>query len=340
MEAAIQESNEERLRRHRQTEAVRRKRMKAAIEGLREVLHLDHTTERASIMEKSLDMLKEYVDIKKQIATGQLVLVAPQEHCSRPVDSQTSLSMDFVSTYTEQSTAFETSNLPASTCYSSSASLSEDIDTEINLSSAAPADSLFSSNPTMDQLINFDPSDFMDHHSDQLAVQMLDLPPQLPTANELMKPRVTSLDSPMLRRSVGLFIMDRQSYGLDSNQNALDFLGLQSSEAINQPWSQSKFLIDKPLVQTAMNQLFGGLCTTVKLLEKIRRIDGTVSWAQTIITRIEDQCDLSDPAAAAVGYEPTFFGICQPAQAPMDGRGRVWTDDHLIHISSNVFDDC
>ena len=149
-------------------------------------------------------------------------------------------------------------------------------------------------------------------------------------------PARASLASPFLRQSVGIFIMSGDTSGLDCNQQALDILGLSSFDSIRESWSHSRFLLDASLVHMAFQRLFDHRSTVVTLLQPVRHSSGDIRWARTIITRMDEQGDFDDPAGIACGYEASYLGVCQPASAPVDGRGRVWSDDHLLHVSNTT----
>ena len=155
-------------------------------------------------------------------------------------------------------------------------------------------------------------------------------PPQLaltslPDVNVPTPPYTVSLDSMFLPLSVALVIFNNAGHILDCNQATLTLGGATSIDEYNnhRNWRESKLIVEMDVDVAAFEQLQrAGSVSTHQLS---RKLDGTVHWSRTLATRMGD-------SAKPINAESTYFGVYQPASAPADGRSRVWTSEHLVHV--------
>eukprot|EP00045_Choanoeca_perplexa_P021864 m.7604 g.7604 ORF g.7604 m.7604 type:complete len:353 (-) comp8881_c0_seq2:22-1080(-) len=343
--STLSQNSIDRVTRHRQTEALRRRRMKAAINGIKRLLHLNNTVEQAVVLEHALSLLEEHVNLKKKLEAGTLMLIDPAQRQQLPVLHQTNPIAD-QSTF-QPSWVHNSLNVPsmaAAISHSTNgASSSTQLPTPHNQQHLDTANLHLNPEFSLDWPLSS--LEEVDPLPDLALDSMLAPLPLNKTSDELTSGLVansplackpanrTSLASPFLRKSVGIFIVTQDSFGLDCNQQALDILGAPTFESIRSQWRRGQFFLDLLLVDFAFQHMFKQQSTVITILQPTRHADGSIAWARTVLTRMDDQGDVEDPAGIACSYEPTYLGVCQPASAPQDGRGRVWSDDHLLHVS-------
>jgi PAS domain-containing protein len=280
----------------RQTETIRRQRINAAVDGLREQTALPPQVDQATVLEQALALI---MHLKEQIAMASVQ--------GEPSPKR---AMHY---------AFEAQDRAPS---SSPSELSES-------SLATPADSLDALDLTS---LDMDVGSFIAELT--TAHQAPAAQPSQPWASLTTQPALTdgsspaykvSLDSMFLPLNVGLFIFNNTGHILDCNQATLTLGGATSLNEYNthRTWLESKLVVEVDVDVAAFDQLKQtGIVSTHQLS---RKLDGTVQWSRCIASRMGDHSTTSD-------VNTTYFGICQLAGAPSDGRSRVWTNDHLVHV--------
>jgi PAS domain-containing protein len=308
----------------RQTEALRRKRTKSVVKGLKSLLGLKPSLDQTSVLEVAFEAVQELQYLKKQLSSGELVFtdpnlgaVSPLRPTSIPATLST-LNLDL-----GLSPALQNFDDDISTSFSSTESTLSDseivsgLDLEPCLSVLSPPFGLAPTEGLVSGLV-------------ATVTQPKVYTTDLSTAHSARK----SLSSPYLRKSVALCIVDMGSMGLDCNQHALELLHAPNASSLDVSWAESGLLCDPELGSVAAQYLCTHQASTISLLEEMRRFDGTFVWMRTAIVRMDDNGDISDPASMACSFQPTLLVVSQPTSAPLDGRGRVWADTTLLHMSN------
>ena len=143
-----------------------------------------------------------------------------------------------------------------------------------------------------------------------------------------------SLQSTYVRCSVGLCVINGSSHILDCNQYMLDMIKAPDFTTLNMAGCQASLVIDVELMQVALGHINLPHNKTIRCLEPIRRLDGQRAWFRLVLTRMEERHDVGDPASRLSAFQHTYFMVAQEEPAPLDGRGRVWSDAHLLHMGS------
>lgn len=139
-----------------------------------------------------------------------------------------------------------------------------------------------------------------------------------------------SLQSSFIRCSIGLCVVDQNGGFLDCNQYMLNLL--KAPDFLTLGLQQASLVVDGELMHTAITCVNRPESKTIRCLEMIQRLDGQRIWIRLVLTRMKEQHDVADPASRLSGFQHTYFAVAQEEPAPVDGRGRVWSDEHLLHM--------
>eukprot|EP00045_Choanoeca_perplexa_P003418 m.31062 g.31062 ORF g.31062 m.31062 type:complete len:330 (-) comp12028_c0_seq1:95-1084(-) len=316
----LNRASSHRVLRHRHTEALRRQRTKAVVKELRSLLQLKSTVDQVSVMEAALEAVQDLVHMKQQLSNGELQFVEPEKRSStglpQGIDIDLDMPMSSISTISFQLD---------SPSHSGSGDTTPDSETNCGVVDLDAA---------MGLLPPSQPSMACHNLGNELSLLPESLNTNLPLATAFHDRN--SLSSPYIRNTVALCILDVSSMGLDCNQHALDLLRAPSLDSLDVSWDESGILCDLDLGRIAMQHLMSRQASTVTLLEELRCFDGTFKWMRTTMVRMDDNADVLDPASVACSFQPTILVVSQPAEAPLDGRGRAWADTSLLHMSTTT----
>eukprot|EP00730_Choanoeca_flexa_P013380 TRINITY_DN524_c0_g1_i1.p1 TRINITY_DN524_c0_g1~~TRINITY_DN524_c0_g1_i1.p1 ORF type:complete len:315 (+),score=34.85 TRINITY_DN524_c0_g1_i1:30-974(+) len=295
-----------RVKRHRETEALRRKRTKTVVKELKDLLHLSDTLDQTSVFEAALTAVKELIELKKAMGNSLQTQTSPILTDAFDVSSLEYIPEDLI---------MSAPSLP----------LPSTLDLANTTIFVGTLPSVPDSPATTSASLPSPQVDVVDDDT------MLDL--ELPLPLVPVKPKTTTLNSPYLRQTVGLCIMAADSFGLDSNQNALDMLRAPAWDSLRVHWANSSLLVEPKLSDLAFHHLYTTQASTLTFVEQMRRFDNTCFWVRTNVVRLDDNGDISDPASIAANFQPSFLVISQPSDPPRDGRARIYSDGHLVHVA-------
>eukprot|EP00730_Choanoeca_flexa_P010808 TRINITY_DN21149_c0_g1_i1.p1 TRINITY_DN21149_c0_g1~~TRINITY_DN21149_c0_g1_i1.p1 ORF type:complete len:334 (+),score=54.67 TRINITY_DN21149_c0_g1_i1:833-1834(+) len=319
--------------RHRKTEAVRRQRINAATQGMRDVLGLTVSSDQAAVLEAALYALKclqQRCDNCRCGACNQ-----PQQTVS-PSSSDDDLLDQYqqppkrANTYTivapDNTTALMTTeDLPW---------LDTSLD-DIDTSSASAISTNLDLDLDLDAL----------HSSDLgLALPEYESPTSSPFTTEpeantkdpwlasssssWLTGRAIPVDTFMLSSTVGIFLNNAEFKFLDCNQASLSIMQLPNKDAVRAMDEQDACtdldLVLDPEAARCSNEHMAHSDVVVSL-QRLRRGDGSVIWLHTCMIRVVHS-----------NAKPGYMGIIQHVSAPSDGRAKVWTSDHLVHVGMSV----
>eukprot|EP00045_Choanoeca_perplexa_P002774 m.26688 g.26688 ORF g.26688 m.26688 type:complete len:329 (+) comp11700_c0_seq1:81-1067(+) len=317
MSASTGEPLSKRQVRHRKTEAVRRQRINTATNGMKQLLGLLSSSDQATVLEAAFEALKR-LTAKDAACTCQYI-DSLQLHASSTGSTYTT-----VDTVGAELAAKKPTRMPQQMMLCQETALAGllpddlELDFDLDMPDLLPDSPLSAAASSNSKSIcaDFDSASVASAPQNEFSACIL---------SSLTAGSSVSLDSFFLKSTVAIFLNSDAFDFLDCNQAGLDILGAPSRQSYidlddsDSPCNEADMVIDGDIASTAMQQL--AISDTVTSVQRIRRLDGSVVWIRALMTKVVHN-----------GSTPGYLGIMQHVTAPVDGRAKVWTNDHLISV--------